>query len=138
MEQKNARLFSLDLLRGLDIFLLTAIGPLVWVVHRTWGDYDNPAWWFDQVKHPAFGFSTWDVIMPLFVFVSGATVPRSGETVHRGVSAVARSAVSGNVSLGLYDCDSDILPASVAQGARSRLKGRWTWAAVAALVRLAR
>ena len=73
--KKSARIFSLDLLRGLDIFLLTAIGPLVWAIHRTWGDYDNPAWWLDQVKHPAFGFSTWDVIMPVFLFVSGATVP---------------------------------------------------------------
>ncbi|HNX04103.1 MAG TPA: hypothetical protein PKI32_01295, partial [Opitutales bacterium] len=70
-EQKT-RLFSLDLLRGLDIFLLTAIGPLVWAIHRTWGDYDSPAWWLDLVKHPAFGFSPWDIIMPLFLFMSGA------------------------------------------------------------------
>lgn len=46
---KRERIFSLDLLRGLDIFLLTAIGPLVWAIHRTWGDYENPAWWQDQV-----------------------------------------------------------------------------------------
>lgn len=72
---KRERIFSLDLLRGLDIFLLTAIGPLVWAIHRTWGDYENPAWWLDQVKHPAFGFSVWDVIMPLFLFMSGAAVP---------------------------------------------------------------
>lgn len=74
-KKKSGRLFSLDLLRGLDIFLLTAVGPFVWAVHRTWGDYDNPAWWLDQVKHPAFGFSTWDIIMPLFLFMSGAAVP---------------------------------------------------------------
>ena len=73
-EQKT-RLFSLDLLRGLDIFLLTAIGPLVWAIHRTWGDYDSPAWWLDLVKHPAFGFSPWDIIMPLFLFMSGAAIP---------------------------------------------------------------
>ena len=72
---QKQRIYSLDLLRGLDIFLLTAIGPLVWAIHRTWGDYDNPAWWLDHVKHPQFGFSTWDVIMPLFLFVSGAAIP---------------------------------------------------------------
>jgi len=75
MEKKSGRLFSLDLLRGLDIFLLTAIGPLVWAIHRTWGDYDNPAWWLDQVKHPLVGFSLWDIIMPLFLFMSGAAIP---------------------------------------------------------------
>ena len=78
MDEKRdgrARIFSLDLLRGLDIFLLTAVGPLVWAIHRTWGDYDNPAWWLDQVKHPMVGFSLWDIIMPLFLFMSGAAVP---------------------------------------------------------------
>ena len=53
-KKKSGRLFSLDLLRGLDIFLLTAVGPFVWAVHRTWGDYDNPAWWLDPVKTNIF------------------------------------------------------------------------------------
>lgn len=44
---KRERIFSLGLSRGPDAFLLTAIGPLVWAIHRTWGDYENPAWWQD-------------------------------------------------------------------------------------------
>ena len=67
------RLRSLDLLRGLDIFLLTVICPIVRVVNRGW---KLPCGFMAQFRHPAWvGFSTHDMIMPLFIFMCGAALP---------------------------------------------------------------
>ena len=43
MEEKmNERLFSLDLLRGLDMFLLSVVGPIWSAVNALWGPF--PHW----------------------------------------------------------------------------------------------
>ena len=34
--EHNKRLLSLDLLRGLDMILLTVVGPLFWAVNKAW------------------------------------------------------------------------------------------------------
>ena len=69
----TGRLRSLDLLRGLDIFLLTVICPIVGVINRGW---KLPKGFMDQFHHPAWvGFSTHDMIMPLFIFMCGAALP---------------------------------------------------------------
>ncbi|MGN0855680.1 MAG: hypothetical protein ACI4R9_09215 [Kiritimatiellia bacterium] len=69
----NVRLTSLDLLRGADIFLLTVVCTLVHAIHRVW---PWPAGFIDQFRHPAWtGFSLHDLIMPLFIFMSGAALP---------------------------------------------------------------
>lgn len=70
--KNNGRLFSLDLLRGLDMFLLTVIGPIFWSVHRL---HPLPDWATEQFRHPWGGFTLWDLIMPLFIFMCGAAVP---------------------------------------------------------------
>ena len=69
------RLFSLDLLRGIDMFLLTGGigGVMIFVCNHVgleeWGAY--------HIGHhaPWIGFSFWDIIMPLFIFMCGASVP---------------------------------------------------------------
>lgn len=66
------RLFCLDLLRGLDMFLLVAIGPL----QNGWRlSFGVPRWWTDQFSHYWTGFTLWDMIQPLFILMCGAAVP---------------------------------------------------------------
>ena len=72
---RAARLMSLDLLRGLDIFMLVAIcdSGLVYAAGRRW---HWPKWLMDQFAHPDWvGFSLHDLIMPLFIFMAGAALP---------------------------------------------------------------
>ena len=71
------RLESLDALRGFDLFCLVALSELVeklaeavdkpwmatvttWFTHKTWE-----------------GFSPWDLVMPLFMFMAGVAIPYS-------------------------------------------------------------
>ena len=66
------RLLSLDMLRGADMFLLTVVGPFVWALDKSFG---LPKGVLAQFDHAWGGFSLWDIIMPLFIFMSGAAVP---------------------------------------------------------------
>jgi Uncharacterized conserved protein len=68
----NDRLFSLDILRGLDMVLLTVVGPLFYAINSTW---ELPKSVMAQFRHAWGGFTLWDIIMPLFIFMSGASVP---------------------------------------------------------------
>ena len=72
-EQKKERLFSLDMLRGLDMFLLVAIGPLMRQADAAW-HFCSPGF-IGQFRHNYIGFTLWDIIMPLFIFMCGAAVP---------------------------------------------------------------
>ena len=72
-EKKNERLFSLDLLRGLDMFLLTVIGPLWCAVSALWGPFPN--WVSRNFGHYWGAFGLWDLIMPMFIFMCGAAIP---------------------------------------------------------------
>src|SRR5450432_3293394 len=74
------RVLAIDALRGFDMFwiagpdlghalvtsvLVLLIGPL-------------PDWLSYQLDHPKWlGFSAWDMIMPLFLFIVGAAMPFS-------------------------------------------------------------
>ena len=69
------RLESLDALRGFDLFFLVALGPLLRSVIRA---ADLP--WLNSFQwlllhQDWIGFSPWDLIMPLFLFMSGITIP---------------------------------------------------------------
>ena len=69
------RLESLDALRGFDLFLLVGLEA---VMHALDSAIDAP--WFDQLMwcftHVDWeGFSSWDLVMPLFMFMSGITIP---------------------------------------------------------------
>ncbi|MBR1922047.1 MAG: DUF5009 domain-containing protein [Kiritimatiellae bacterium] len=68
----NKRLVSLDLLRGLDMFLLTVVGPFFYCLNKAVG---LPRGLMSQFSHGWGGFTLWDIIMPLFIFMSGAAVP---------------------------------------------------------------
>ena len=74
--EKNDRLFSLDLLRGLDMMFLTVLAPLLWAVNAIWPLSDAVKW---QLEHPWEGFTCWDIIMPMFIFMCGAAIPLSLE-----------------------------------------------------------
>ena len=66
------RLYSLDLLRGLDMMLLVVIGPLVKAMDKAWGLSPSV---MGQFKHGWECFTLWDIIMPLFIFMCGAAIP---------------------------------------------------------------
>ena len=68
----SARLFSLDMLRGLDMLLLTVVGPLVHGLDKSW---KLPPAVMGQFRHGWECFTFWDIIMPLFIFMCGAAIP---------------------------------------------------------------
>ena len=72
LDKPGWRLGALDLLRGLDMFLLAVVGPLVRAANAAWG---LPSPIVFQFNHQWGGFTLWDLIMPLFIFMSGAAVP---------------------------------------------------------------
>jgi len=73
----SQRLESLDILRGLDLFLLVFLQPILMSIGQIW---DNQAYHsiLYQFEHEAWeGFRLWDLIMPLFLFMTGITIPFS-------------------------------------------------------------
>ena len=79
-EQKRAkpvykRLESLDVLRGFDLFCLVALEgvlhPLGRAIDADW--YNSFLWCFSHVEWE--GFSSWDLVMPLFMFMAGVSMP---------------------------------------------------------------
>ena len=76
----SGRLLSLDLLRGADLALLVLFQPIIyqWVEasEPTPGSFGEMV--FGQITHvPWEGFCFWDIVMPLFMFMSGITIPFS-------------------------------------------------------------
>lgn len=73
----SKHLESLDALRGFDLFFLVALGPLMHSLARTANvEWLNESMWvFSHVSWE--GFSPWDLIMPLFLFMSGISMPFS-------------------------------------------------------------
>lgn len=69
------RLFSLDALRGFDMFWITGGGYLVAVLAK----YTGAGWLkvlADQMEHAEWaGFHFEDLIFPLFMFISGVAIP---------------------------------------------------------------
>jgi predicted acyltransferase len=74
---KKVRLYSLDVLRGFDMFWIIGGGSLIVALSKTPG-----LEWLQglaaQMKHvPWIGFHFWELIFPLFMFVSGVALPFS-------------------------------------------------------------
>jgi len=71
------RLRSLDALRGFDMFWIVGGGALL----GAWADSNDWAWldWAQsQTEHVEWnGFTFWDLIFPLFLFVAGVSLPLS-------------------------------------------------------------
>ena len=76
MKERDSRLFSLDALRGLDMLFLCVVQPIVVVAAKNFGFSDVETHPFmRQFGHFWGGFTAYDLIMPLFIFMSGAAVP---------------------------------------------------------------
>lgn len=75
MQNISKRVESLDILRGLDLFLLVFFQPVLMSVCR---QSDLP-WlntlgtWFSHADWE--GLHLWDLVMPLFLFMAGASMP---------------------------------------------------------------
>lgn len=75
--KKTARLQSLDALRGFDMFWIMS-GEIV--VHKLAAATNAPAanWMSHQLSHsPWNGFTFYDLIFPLFIFIAGVSMPYS-------------------------------------------------------------
>ncbi len=73
----RGRLASLDILRGMDLFLLVILEPIIGRLGKV---LSGPVWHAvaHQCHHVGWhGFVLWDIIMPLFMFMSGITIPFS-------------------------------------------------------------
>ena len=73
--KSDERLASLDILRGFDLFCLVFFQPVFMSLVRVlnWGPTN---WLATQFEHVAWdGFVFWDIIMPLFMFMAGASMP---------------------------------------------------------------
>jgi predicted acyltransferase len=71
------RIVALDALRGFDMFWIIGGQELVLAAARAFR-HPPPPWLEYQLEHPDWlGFSAWDLIMPLFLFVVGAAMPFS-------------------------------------------------------------
>lgn len=71
------RLVSLDALRGFDMFFISGGGTFLVLMKEKTG---IPAidWIANQLTHPAWnGFTFYDFIFPLFLFIAGVTLPFS-------------------------------------------------------------
>ncbi len=75
MTTPNKRLESLDVLRGFDLFCLTILCPFLHAFSRT-GEYRWLQPVMKQFDHVAWtGFAFWDLVMPLFMFMAGVSIP---------------------------------------------------------------
>lgn len=76
--KENRRLLSLDVLRGVDLFLLVALQPVLRaaLMELDCEVLDNTLLY--QLDHAEWeGMRVWDIVMPLFLFMSGVTMPYS-------------------------------------------------------------
>lgn len=74
---KPERVLSIDALRGFDMFWITGGKPVLVALIGLFV-VEMPEWLDYQLSHPAWeGFSAWDMIMPLFLFIVGAAMPFS-------------------------------------------------------------
>src|SRR3954451_24115918 len=81
------RLYSLDALRGFDMFWIMGAEEIVHALSKSTG---SPFWngFSNQLTHPAWnGFHFYDLIFPLFLFIAGVATPYSvGRELEKGKS----------------------------------------------------
>lgn len=83
----KTRMMSIDALRGFDMFWISGGGGLVASLAALLCHPNAAPWWLGyHMEHVEWtGFVAWDLIMPLFLFLSGVSIPfaysqRLGET----------------------------------------------------------
>lgn len=83
----SQRLYSLDALRGFDMFWIAGGEEIFHSLAKITG---NPFWkaLSDQFEHPAWnGFHFYDLIFPLFLFIAGVATPYSvGRELEKGTA----------------------------------------------------
>jgi predicted acyltransferase len=83
----SQRLYSLDALRGFDMFWIMGAEDIFHSLAKATG---SPFWGAiaDQLTHPAWnGFHMYDLIFPLFLFIAGVATPYSvGRELEKGKS----------------------------------------------------
>ncbi|MBR1711810.1 MAG: DUF5009 domain-containing protein [Alloprevotella sp.] len=78
IQDTSTRLLSLDVLRGADLFLLVALQPVLLGVLGPFAGNGVADAVLRQLDHEAWeGFRLWDLVMPLFLFMSGIALPFS-------------------------------------------------------------
>lgn len=78
MNNDNRRLLSLDVLRGLDLMLLVGLQPVLrhFLIELDCQALNGTLLY--QLDHAEWeGMRVWDFVMPLFLFMSGVTMPYS-------------------------------------------------------------
>jgi predicted acyltransferase len=85
----QGRVASIDALRGFDMFWIIGGHAIIFALAGIFWD-PLPDWLRYQMSHPAWiGFSAWDMIMPLFLFIVGAAMPFSfGKRIAQGQTRV--------------------------------------------------
>jgi predicted acyltransferase len=85
--EKKGRLYSLDALRGFDMFWIMGGGGIFNALDKATG---SPFWGAiaEQLEHPKWnGFHFYDLIFPLFLFMAGVSTPYSvGRELEKGKS----------------------------------------------------
>src|SRR4249920_3419183 len=81
----SERLFSLDALRGFDMFWIMGAEEIVHALFKATG---SPFWgaFSNELTHPDWnGFHFYDLIFPLFLFMAGVATPYSvGRELEKG------------------------------------------------------
>ena len=76
-ENKPKRLYSLDALRGFDMFWIMG-GEAIFAGLATLTGWPVLKWWAMQLEHVQWhGFHFYDMIFPLFLFIAGISFPFS-------------------------------------------------------------
>ncbi len=71
MTEKNDRLYSLDALRGFDMFFISG-GDTIFIALAAILHFPPFTWWGNQMDHVEWdGFHAYDLIFPLFLFLAG-------------------------------------------------------------------
>ena len=99
-ELKTERLQSLDVLRGFTMFWIIGGGALIHSLAKA-TDWQALSWFSQQFTHVQWnGFHFFDMIFPLFMFVSGVAMPfSSGKKLAQGVSKKKILAKAGKRAL---------------------------------------
>lgn len=72
--EPQKRLYSLDVLRGFDMFWITGGGALAIAIAQ----FTGADWLANQMHHVEWeGFHFYDLIFPLFMFIAGVAIPLS-------------------------------------------------------------
>src|SRR4051794_37133399 len=84
---QSKRILSIDTLRGFDMLMISGAGSFIYLLHgktsQTWVDALAL-----QFEHPAWdGFTFYDFIFPLFLFLAGMSLPFSvNKSLDQGLS----------------------------------------------------